>query len=59
MNRRNFLKNSTAATAGLTLPIGVAASPQKTIKKVIVVGAGLAGRTAPGNSLKPPTKYLY
>ena len=46
MNRRNFLKNSTAATTGLLLPIGLAASPQKTSKKVVVLGAGLAGLTA-------------
>ena len=46
MNRRNFLKNSTAATTGLLLPIGLTASGQKTTKKVIVLGAGLAGLTA-------------
>ena len=46
MNRRNFLKNSTAASTGLLLPIGLAASPQKTSKKVVVLGAGLAGLTA-------------
>lgn len=46
MNRRNFLKNSTLATTGLLLPIGLAASPQKSSKKVIVLGAGLAGLTA-------------
>ncbi len=46
MNRRNFLKNSTAATTGLLLPIGSAVSPQKTSKKVVVLGAGLAGLTA-------------
>ncbi len=46
MNRRNFLKNSTAATTGLLLPIGLTASPQKTSKKVVVLGAGLAGLTA-------------
>ena len=46
MNRRNFLKNSTAATTGLLLPIGLATSPQKTSKKVVVLGAGLAGLTA-------------
>ena len=46
MNRRNFLKNSTAATTGLLLPISLAASPKKTSKKVVVLGAGLAGLTA-------------
>lgn len=46
MNRRNFLKNSTAATTGLLLPIGLPASPQKKSKKVVVLGAGLAGLTA-------------
>ena len=46
MNRKNFLKTSTIATAGLLLPIGVVASGQKTKKKVIVLGAGLAGLTA-------------
>ena len=46
MNRRNFIKNSTAASAALLLPIGLAASAQKTKKKVIVLGAGLAGLTA-------------
>ena len=46
MNRRNFLRNSTAATTGLLLPIGLTASPQKTSKKVVVLGAGLAGLTA-------------
>jgi monoamine oxidase len=46
MNRRNFLKTSTSATTGLLLPIGLAASGQKTKKKVIVLGAGLAGLTA-------------
>ncbi|GAB3953431.1 flavin monoamine oxidase family protein [Spirosoma harenae] len=46
MNRRNFLKKSTATTAGLSLPIGLTASPQKTSKKVVVLGAGLAGLTA-------------
>ena len=46
MNRRNFLKNSTAATTGLLLPIGLDASSQKTSKKVVVLGAGLAGLTA-------------
>jgi monoamine oxidase len=44
--RRNFLKTSTSATTGLLLPIGLAASDQKTKKKVIVLGAGLAGLTA-------------
>jgi monoamine oxidase len=46
MNRRNFIKTSTAASAALLLPIGLAASSQKTKKKVIVLGAGLAGLTA-------------
>ncbi|WP_028523187.1 flavin monoamine oxidase family protein [Runella limosa] len=46
MNRRNFLKDSTAATAGLSLPIGLTSSSQKTSKKVVVLGAGLAGLTA-------------
>ena len=46
MNRKNFLKTSTIATAGLLLPIAVVASGQKTKKKVIVLGAGLAGLTA-------------
>jgi monoamine oxidase len=46
MNRRNFILNSTAATAGFFLPIGLAESAQKTRKKVIVIGAGLAGLTA-------------
>ncbi|PZR06337.1 MAG: hypothetical protein DI539_24485, partial [Flavobacterium psychrophilum] len=46
MNRRNFVKTSTFATAGLLLPIGLAASAQKTKKKVVVLGAGLAGLTA-------------
>ena len=46
MNRRNFLKNSTSATAGLLLPTGLAASSRKVKKKVIVLGAGLAGLTA-------------
>jgi len=46
MNRRNFLKTSTSATTGLLLPIGLAASGQKTKKRVIVLGAGLAGLTA-------------
>ncbi|MCL6261738.1 FAD-dependent oxidoreductase [Aquiflexum sp. TKW24L] len=46
MNRRNFLKKSTSAATGLLLPIGLAASGQKTKKKVIVLGAGLAGLTA-------------
>ena len=46
MNRRNFLKNSTSAAAGFLLPIGLTASGQKTTKKVIVLGAGLAGLTA-------------
>jgi monoamine oxidase len=46
MNRRNFLKTSTAATTGLLLPIGLAATGKKTKKKVVVLGAGLAGLTA-------------
>lgn len=46
MKRRNFVKTSTFATAGLLLPIGLAASAQKAKKKVIVLGAGLAGLTA-------------
>lgn len=46
MNRRNFLKNSTAATARLSLPIALTASARKTTKKVVVLGAGLAGLTA-------------
>lgn len=46
MNRRNFVKTSASATAGLLLPIGLATFAQKTKKKVIVLGAGLAGLTA-------------
>ncbi|MEP7266244.1 MAG: FAD-dependent oxidoreductase, partial [Saprospiraceae bacterium] len=46
MNRRNFLETFTSATTSLLLPIGLAASGQKTKKKVIVLGAGLAGLTA-------------
>lgn len=46
MNRRNFLKNSSIATTGLLLPIGLSASTHKPKKKVIVLGAGLAGLTA-------------
>lgn len=46
MNRKNFLKTSTIATAGLLLPISVVASGPKKKKKVIVLGAGLAGLTA-------------
>lgn len=46
MNRKNFLKNSAIATAGLLLPISVVASSPKIKKKVIVLGAGLAGLTA-------------
>ena len=46
MNRRNFIKNSSIATTGLLLPLGLSASAQKTKKKVIVLGAGLAGLTA-------------
>jgi monoamine oxidase len=46
MNRRNFLKHSTSVTTGLLLTIGLAASGPRTKKKVIVLGAGLAGLTA-------------
>jgi hypothetical protein len=33
MNRRNFIKNSTAATTGLLLPIGLTASGEKAKRK--------------------------
>ncbi len=46
MNRKNFLKTSTIATAGLLLPAAVVASGVKRKQKVIVLGAGLAGLAA-------------
>ena len=46
MNRRNFLETFASATTGLLVPVSLAASGQKRKKKVIVIGAGLAGLTA-------------
>ena len=46
MDRKKFLQASIAATAGLLSPFRLTASAQLKKKKVVVLGAGLAGMTA-------------
>lgn len=46
MDRKKFLQASVTATAGLLLPFNITASAPFKRKKVVVLGAGLAGMTA-------------
>jgi len=46
MDRKKFLRTSVTATAGLLLPFTLTASDRSQKKRVLVLGAGLAGLTA-------------